>query len=306
MKRFLSLFILTGLLFGQDVLTHKSGKIYKGKYYGIVEQNIVFYVEGETGNKMFPIWEVTSIETSNGMLSYPFGINPLLIEAKAKELQEAAEKSAEEAAKKLAEQRAAAALAAEQAQIVLTVVGGLSSSSLVQDINPLNINSSREIDNMSGYNLAVEKSFGTSRFGVGLNQRSVKMNNVTEAGVLVPTSVAVEVEENLNYLTLHAVYPYAIQEKITVFGGVQLGKGLGGEANMKTSMSLLGETESTDESEDIDAEDMDLEYGLFLGGDYMINEKIGLRASYFKGLSDIVEDAKTKNNTISVALLFNL
>ena len=54
--------MLTGLLFGQDVLTHKSGKIYKGKYYGTVEQNIVFYVEGETGNKMFPIWEVTSIE----------------------------------------------------------------------------------------------------------------------------------------------------------------------------------------------------------------------------------------------------
>jgi len=67
------------LLFGQDVLTHKSGKIYKGKYYGIVEQNIVFYVEGETGNKMFPIWEVTSIETSNGMLSYPFGIKPLSV-----------------------------------------------------------------------------------------------------------------------------------------------------------------------------------------------------------------------------------
>ena len=62
MKRFLPLFILTGLLFGQDVLTHKSGKIYKGKYYGIVEQNIVFYVEGETGNRMFPIREVTSIE----------------------------------------------------------------------------------------------------------------------------------------------------------------------------------------------------------------------------------------------------
>ena len=58
--------MLIGLLFGQDVLTHKSGKIYKGKYYGIVEQNIVFYVEGETSNKMFPIWEVTSIETSDG------------------------------------------------------------------------------------------------------------------------------------------------------------------------------------------------------------------------------------------------
>jgi len=72
MKRFLPLLMLTGLLFGQDVLTHKSGKIYKGKYYGIVEQNIVFYVEGETSNKMFPIWEVTSIETSDGELTYPF------------------------------------------------------------------------------------------------------------------------------------------------------------------------------------------------------------------------------------------
>jgi hypothetical protein len=83
MKRFLPLLILTGFVFGQDVLTHKSGKIYKGKYYGIVEQNIVFYVEGETGNKMFPIKEVTSIETSNGMLSYPFGTKPLSIEEKA-------------------------------------------------------------------------------------------------------------------------------------------------------------------------------------------------------------------------------
>ena len=32
---------------------------------------------------MFPIREVTSIETSNGMLSYPFGTKPLSIEEKA-------------------------------------------------------------------------------------------------------------------------------------------------------------------------------------------------------------------------------
>ena len=74
MKHFLPLFILTGLLFGQDVLTHKSGKIYKGKYYGTVEENIVFYVEGETGNKMFQVREVTSIETSDGELTYPFDV----------------------------------------------------------------------------------------------------------------------------------------------------------------------------------------------------------------------------------------
>ena len=186
------------------------------------------------------------------------------------------------------------------AQNGLTVVGGLNQSNQTfeeDDVGDENINY------LNGYNLTVEKSFGIAKFGVGLNQRGVKLNaEESDMGM----SLNMEVEQTLNYLTLHAVYPYAIQEKITVFGGVQLGKGLGGEANMKISMSFLGETESSDDSEDIDAEDMELEYGLFLGGDYMINEKIGVRASYFKGLSDIAEDASSKNNTLSVSLLFNL
>tara|TARA_B100002049_G_scaffold19793_1_gene13380 strand:- start:238 stop:903 length:666 start_codon:yes stop_codon:yes gene_type:complete len=186
------------------------------------------------------------------------------------------------------------------AQNGLTVVGGLNQSNQTfeeDDVGDENINY------LNGYNLTVEKSFGIAKFGVGLNQRGVKLNaEESDMGL----SLDMEAELTLNYLTLHAVYPYAIQEKITVFGGVQLGKGLGGEANMKISMSFLGETESSDDSEDIDAEDMELEYGLFLGGDYMINEKIGVRASYFKGLSDIAEDDETKNNTISVSLLFKL
>ena len=185
------------------------------------------------------------------------------------------------------------------AQSGLTVVGGLNQSkqTIEEDADDLDINY------MNGYNLYVERSFGVARFGVGLNQRGVKLNQeVSDMGI----TISVDGEQTLNYLTFHAIYPYAIQEKITVFGGVQLGKGLGGEANMKISMSFLGETESSDESEDIDAEEMDLEYGLFLGGDYMINEKIGVRASYFKGLSDIFEGVTTKNNTISVSLLFNI
>ena len=83
MKHFLPLLVLTGLLFGQDVLILKSGESYKGAFYGKAGEDIVFKIEGETGNKMFPIREVTSIETSNGMLSYPFGTKPLSIEEKA-------------------------------------------------------------------------------------------------------------------------------------------------------------------------------------------------------------------------------
>ena len=39
MKRFLQLLILTGLLFGQDVLNNKSSNIYKGNFIDIVEGN---------------------------------------------------------------------------------------------------------------------------------------------------------------------------------------------------------------------------------------------------------------------------
>jgi len=186
------------------------------------------------------------------------------------------------------------------AQSGLTVVGGLNQSKQTIEENTDGL----DINYMNGYNLYVERSFGVARFGVGLNQRGVKLKQeVSDMGV----TVSVDGEQTLNYLTLHAIYPYAIQEKITVFVGIQLGNGIGGEAKIKQSISGSGLFDGTSvDSEDIDAEDMDLEYGLFLGGDYMINEKIGVRASYFGGLSDIIEDAKTKNNTISVSLLFNI
>jgi len=186
------------------------------------------------------------------------------------------------------------------AQSGLTVVGGLNQSkqTIEEDADDLDINY------MNGYNLYVERSFGVARFGVGLNQRGVKLNQeVSDMGV----TVSVAGEQTLNYLTLHAVYPYAIQEKITVFGGIQLGNGINGEAKIKQSISGSGLFDGTSvDSEEWDAEDMELEYGLFLGGDYMINEKIGIRVSYFKGFSETVEDDKTKNNTISVSLLYHL
>ena len=186
------------------------------------------------------------------------------------------------------------------AQSGLTIVGGLNQSKQSAEEYTDDV----DINYMNGYNLYVEKSFSFARFGVGLNQRGVKLNQeVSDMGI----TISVDGEQTLNYLTLHAIYPYEIQEKITVFGGIQLGNGIGGEVKIKQSVSGSGIFDGTSiDTEDIDAEEMDLEYGLFLGGDYMINEKIGIRASYFKGLSDIVEDAKTKNNTLSVSLLYHL
>ena len=74
MKHFLPLFMLTGLLFGQDVLNLKSGESYKGTFYGKVGEDIVFKVEGETSTKMFSVYYVDSIQTKNGELIYPSDI----------------------------------------------------------------------------------------------------------------------------------------------------------------------------------------------------------------------------------------
>ena len=85
MKRFLPLFILTGLLFGQDVLTLKNGESYKGTYIGKVGEDIVFkvpltssvssiFLKRITSTKKFPIWAVETIVTKNGELTYPFDI----------------------------------------------------------------------------------------------------------------------------------------------------------------------------------------------------------------------------------------
>ena len=85
MKRFLPLFILTGLLFGQDGLILKSGESYKGTYIGKVGEDIVFkvplsssvssiFLKRITNTKKFPIWSVETIVTKNGELTYPFDI----------------------------------------------------------------------------------------------------------------------------------------------------------------------------------------------------------------------------------------
>ena len=74
MKRFLPLLMLTGLLFGQDVLLLKSGKNYKGRYITKENDVIIFRLEGEKNISMFSINDVDIIMRSDGDLYYPFDI----------------------------------------------------------------------------------------------------------------------------------------------------------------------------------------------------------------------------------------
>ena len=81
MKRFLPLFILTGLLFGQDVLYLKSGELKKGVFIEKIDNDIVFQIEGESKYTRFSIDLVEIIETNNRAIFYPFDI-PINISTK--------------------------------------------------------------------------------------------------------------------------------------------------------------------------------------------------------------------------------
>ena len=64
MKRFLPLLILTGLLFGQDVLTLENGEQFKGKYLGNDAKQVAF--KTRTKLMRFNMEEVKEIVSSDG------------------------------------------------------------------------------------------------------------------------------------------------------------------------------------------------------------------------------------------------
>jgi hypothetical protein len=282
MRRYISLLLLIGLAWGQDTLITDKGVIYSGK---IINSNSN-YVESLPKD-----WKYSTKLSNDKVKQLIDNRGQIIIDEDEKNIPNSVVVGRKNDD------------ASSNAQNIkgLIIVGGLNQSNQYaeEELNDFDINY------IDGYNLGIEKSFGNTRFGVGLNQRGVKLKSESN---IMDISISVNGEQRVNYLTLHTVYPYMIQEKVTVFGGVQFGKGLGGEAKVKSLMSgsLLGEDydHGFEQTEEIDADDMSLEYGLFIGVDYIINEFIGVRASYFKGLSDISEYAKIKNNTISVSLLF--
>jgi hypothetical protein len=70
MKRFLPLFILTGLLFGQDVLITIGGSQAKGKFIEVTEKHIVFQQSGIPVPSKIPKMSVARVVLSNGDVAF--------------------------------------------------------------------------------------------------------------------------------------------------------------------------------------------------------------------------------------------
>ena len=70
MKCFLPLFILTGLLFGQDVLITIGGSQAKGKFIEVTEKHVVFQQSGIPVPSKIPKMSVARVVLSNGDVAF--------------------------------------------------------------------------------------------------------------------------------------------------------------------------------------------------------------------------------------------
>ena len=124
--------------------------------------------------------------------------------------------------------------------------------------------------------------------GVGISQRGNKM----EVEVL---DVKTTTTASYTYLDLSAIYPYAVGPG-NVWAGLDIGMNLSAEATID-----IDGTEATG-----DIEDVAMDFGLTFGYTYPLNETMGVSASYYMGLAEIIEDSKSKHNGIGVGINYIL
>ena len=174
-----------------------------------------------------------------------------------------------------------------------TIVGGLNMGSI--KYNDSDVADEVDVSMNMGFSIGAETMAGPLKVGGGFVQRGANV----EFDLLGET---LEGSDIFNYLSGYGLYPFAIQEGLSAFGGFQLGKCIGGKTE------VLWGVES--ESEDLKGKDFALDYGLLLGVDYSINANMGVRASYYLGLADVVEDVVSdlnyKHTGIGVLLLYKM
>ncbi len=179
------------------------------------------------------------------------------------------------------------------AQIDLTLVGGLNLSTVKYNDN--NADNYVDISMRTGFILGVETVGGPFVIGGEFVQRGANVKSKVYDS---------EGSDTYNYLSGYLLYPVSIQKQLSVFGGCQLGKFIGGTSEIKWN----GDSDSVD----LEAEDFALDFGLLFGADVMLNSSVGVRGSYYIGLSNVIgvegypSDANYKNSGIGICLLFKI
>ena len=165
----------------------------------------------------------------------------------------------------------------------LNVYGGLNMAGVSHD--PANDDSGMK----PGLAFGVQYNKLPVILGAGISMRGEKIKETTVATVTYSAS------SSFMYLDLSAIYPYAVGP-----GNVWAGLDIGVNLSAESSATIAGVEVSAD------IEDVEMDYGLLFGYTYPINETMGVSASYYLGLAEIVADSKSKHNGIGLGISYSL
>lgn len=179
----------------------------------------------------------------------------------------------------------------------LTIFGGLNNSSTSWK-DEIDWPDGYEELSLSGFNYGMESDLGSIWLGFGINNRGF--------GLKIPSYGSDEnltYSYNYNYYTLHSILPISISQKMTILGGIQAGfissnfASVDGGSDNDNDISILPPYVSR------------LDNGLILGLQYWFSNNIGLRATYYHGLTEF--DTYTpaglgSNRTSSISFVYNI
>tara|TARA_B100001564_G_C20635861_1_gene669677 strand:- start:387 stop:1724 length:1338 start_codon:yes stop_codon:yes gene_type:complete len=192
------------------------------------------------------------------------------------------------------------------AQKNITVFSGYNFSTI--KYNQDNINENVNFNSHRGLNIGIEYRFPKIIAGFGYFQRGSGLSRATKLNIGgIDYNIDISGHEVYNYLSAHLVYPYKINQSLELFGGIQIGKSNNGESLAKLKFTDFNSSRS--DNIELKSEDFNIDQGIKLGMNYMLNPKFGFRASYFSGLmnvrSNLDDSLNYKNNSFQASLLIN-
>ena len=160
-------------------------------------------------------------------------------------------------------------------------------------------------------NIACEGCEGDVKMGGAFGVQYAMSPVVLGAGISMRGTTESEddmtVSTNFMYLDLSVLYPIAAGPG-NAWVGFDLGMNLSATVDMEVTGDMCDAFEAMDmectASEDL--EDVEMDYGLAFGYTYPVNEQIGIYASYYMGLAEIVKDSESTHTGIGLGMTYAL
>ncbi|HQC63365.1 MAG TPA: hypothetical protein PLC51_09930, partial [Candidatus Marinimicrobia bacterium] len=159
-----------------------------------------------------------------------------------------------------------------------------------------------------GYKIGIESKFGLIITGIAFDQRGA--NYLGEAKIDPDIHLFdFNIIDNYNYVSLYGLLSIPVIKRIRIFSGIETGDCIRREMILQIAAGELSD-ENIEEHEDLPPTNINWDYGLKVGADFMIFKSLGLRAAYYHGFNYVFKEVtalpNNKHRNIEFSLIYQL